>query len=121
DGWRTRLVEIGVPAAKVSVLPNGVDMVAFDRESQGELPEVFATLDEEAAWFTYAGILNAPQGLEVILEAAARMRKAAPELYARSQFVLVGEGPTEAKLRALAIELAVDRAVFVPRQPRAAV
>jgi glycosyltransferase involved in cell wall biosynthesis len=121
DGWRERLIELGVPPAKVDVLANGVDIGAFDRESQGELTPAFAALEPGAAWFTYAGILNTPQGIEVILEAAARMRDTAPDLYARSQFVVVGEGPSEAALRALAAERSLERAVFVPRQPRAAV
>lgn len=121
DGWRVRLIELGVPAEKIDVLANGVDVAAFERESLGPLPEAFAALDPGAAWFTYAGILNTPQGLEVILHAAAKMREQAPDLYAASQFVLVGEGPSERDLRALAAELALDRVVFVPRQPRAAV
>jgi glycosyltransferase involved in cell wall biosynthesis len=120
-GWKERLVEKGVPAEKIEVLSNGVDVGAFDAEAGGELPEAFAALDPAAQWFSYAGILNTPQGLEVILEAAARVRERAPELYARSQWVLVGEGPTETELRALQQKLHLDRVVFVPRQPRAAV
>jgi glycosyltransferase involved in cell wall biosynthesis len=121
DGWRDRLVEIGVPPAKVQVLPNGVDVAAFDEQAAGELADAFAGLDPAAHWFTYAGILNKPQGLEVILEAAARLRERAPDLYAKSRFVLVGEGPCEAELRALAARLRLDRVSFFPRQPRAAV
>jgi len=121
DGWKRRLVEIGVPEAKIHVLANGVDLAAFDEQAAGELPEAFAALEPDASWFSYAGILNTPQGIDVILRAAARMRDLAPDLYRRSQFVLLGEGPKEEELRALAAELGVERAVFVQRQPRAAV
>jgi glycosyltransferase involved in cell wall biosynthesis len=120
-GWKQRLIEIGVPAAKIHVLPNGVDVAAFDAQSAEELPPALAALDPNARWFTYAGILNTPQGLEGILDAAARMRERSPEAYERSLFVLVGEGPREADLRAQAERLGLARVVFVPRQPRAAI
>ena len=121
EGWKRRLVEIGVPAAKIHVLSNGVDLAAFDEQAASELPEAFSALEPGAHWFSYAGILNTPQGLDVILRAAALMRERSPDLYAKSQFVLLGEGPKEDELRALAAELEVDRVVFVPRQARAAV
>jgi glycosyltransferase involved in cell wall biosynthesis len=120
DGWKARLVEIGVPAEKVHVLSNGVDMATYEAEAQAALPDAFSALDPSARWFVYAGILGAPQGLDVILRAAALLRDAAPDLYAKAQFVLLGEGPREAELRALAADLQLDRVAFVPRQPRAA-
>jgi glycosyltransferase involved in cell wall biosynthesis len=121
SGWKDRLVEIGVPEAKIAVLPNGVDVAAFDAQSSEELPASFAALDPAARWFTYAGIFNTPQGLEVILDAAARMRERAPEAYKQSLFVLVGEGPREADLRAQAERAGLERVVFLPRQPRTAI
>jgi hypothetical protein len=121
DGWRERLTEIGVPREKIHVLPNGVDVSAFDAQADGTLPPALVALEPGARWFTYAGILNTPQGLEVILEAAARMRERAPEEYRRSLFVLVGEGPREADLREQAQRLGLDRVVFLPRQPRGTV
>lgn len=120
-GWRDRLIELGVPASKVCVVPNGVDMAAFDEQAAGELMGPLAALDPAAQWFVYAGILNRPQGLEVILDASAQLRARAPDLYAKSLFVLVGEGPCEAELREQRERLGLDRVVFVPRQPRAAI
>jgi glycosyltransferase involved in cell wall biosynthesis len=119
-GWRRRLVEIGVPADKIHVLSNGVDMTTYEADARAPLPAAFGALDPSAHWFVYAGIFGSPQGLDVVLRAAAAVRDAAPDLYAKSQFVLLGEGPKEAELRALARELVLDRVVFVPRQPRAA-
>lgn len=121
EGWVERLTELGVPREKTAVLPNGVDVNGFDRDSRNPLPADFAALDPEARWFTYAGIFNTPQGLEVIFEAAARLKERDPALYARSQFVLVGEGPRETELKALQQSLGLDRVVFIGRQPRAAV
>lgn len=120
EGWKARLVEKGVPADKIHVISNGVDVSAFE-DAPSELPAAFDALEPGARWFTYAGILNRPQGLEFILEAAACMREREPDLYAKSQFLLIGEGPIEAELKALAAERGLDRVVFVPRQPRSAV
>ena len=121
EGWKRRLVELGVAPEKIRVLANGVDYEAFDEQSTTPLPRTFAALEPDARWFTYAGIFNTPQGIDVLLRAAARMRERAPDHYARSQFVMVGEGPKEVELRALADDLKLDRAVFIPRQPRSIV
>lgn len=121
DGWKARLEEIGVPAGKVAVLPNGVDVRAFDEQSAAPLPEAFDALDPDARWFCYAGILNRPQGLDIVLDGMARLRERDPEAYAEAQLVFVGEGPVEAELKAQCRKLALDRVVWIPRQPRAAV
>lgn len=121
EGWRARLIELGVREEKIVVLANGVDVAAFEEEASRPLPDAFGVLDPADRWFTYAGILNAPQGLEVILEAAERLREAEPDLYGRSSFVLVGEGPREADLRAEARGRGLDRVVFLPRQSRSTV
>ena len=102
--------ELGVPTTKSAVLPNGVDVGGFDEDAANALPADFDAVDPEAHWFTYAGILNTPQGLEVILEAAAQLEKQRPELYARSQFVLVGEGPRESHLKEMRDRLGLDLA-----------
>lgn len=121
QGWKRRLEEIGVPAPKVRVLPNGVDMARFEAEAELPIGAISPELDEKARWFTYAGILNTPQGLDVILEAAARMRRESPANYQRSQFLLVGEGPREADLVGLRDRLGLERVLFIPRQSRAVI
>jgi len=121
EGWVERLREIGVPNEKLAALPNGVDVRAFDSQAEEPLPAALDILDPEACWFTYAGIFNTPQGLEVILEAAALLRDREPVEYHKAQFVFVGEGPTHDVLEERSRELGLDRVVFIPRQPRAAI
>ena len=120
-GWKSRLIELGVAPDKVDVLPNGVDIDAFDSAASQPLSDAFSSLESNAMWFTYAGIFNRPQGLDIVLQAVERLRERAPEDYAKAQFVLVGEGPIESELRAERARLALDRVVMVPRQPRPAV
>jgi len=122
EGWRERLIELGVSPEKVHVLPNGVDIDTFEGQSRQDLPAELSLLDPHAHWFTYAGILNTPQGLEVILKAAALLRDRDPDLYRGCQFVFVGEGPEGDTLQRLRHELGLDdRVLFFPRQPRAVV
>ncbi len=120
QGWKERLVELGVPAEKIHVLPNGVDVARFDVRAR-DLPAAFGKLDPGSHWFAYAGIFNTPQGLDIVLDGVARLRRLDPEAYQKSQFVFVGEGPCDAELRAQVEQLGLDRVVFVPRQPRDAV
>ncbi|RIL04488.1 MAG: glycosyltransferase WbuB [Proteobacteria bacterium] len=123
DGKRERLVEKGVPAEKVHVIPNGVDLRRF--EDQQPLPEsAWRALGLEPGRFTlmYAGIMNPPQGLDVLLGAAAELRAAAPDLAARFQLAMVGAGSERARLAArVADEGLGDVVRFVAEQPRDAI
>ncbi len=118
DGKRRRLRELGVPDWKLAVLPNGVDVRCFDREADGPLPPDFDLLDERAQWLTYAGVFHPQQGLHVILDAARLLRERRPDLYARSQFVLIGGGSQLRALQQKREQLALDRLAFIPIQPR---
>jgi colanic acid biosynthesis glycosyl transferase WcaI len=105
EGKRRRLIERGVPQSKLAVLWNGVDLGLFDRESEGTLPPAFESLDPNARWLTYAD----------------RLRRQRPDLYAQSQFVLIGGGSELQRLQARRNELSLDRVAFLPIQPRSVI
>jgi hypothetical protein len=123
EGKRERLIEKGVPAAKVHVIPNGVDLRRF--EDPQPMPEAqWRALGLDAGRFTllYAGIMNPPQGLDVLLDAAARLRDESPDLAARLQLALVGAGSERARLEARARDEQLGEiARFVAEQPRDAI
>lgn len=121
EGKRTRLIERGIPAEKIAVLWNGVDLDAFDRACRTELPEEFGKLEPNSKWFIYAGVFNQAQGLDVILKAADMLRRERPDLYAQAQFALIGHGAQRENLEGLREELSLDRVTFLPIQPRAVV
>lgn len=121
EGKRERLIERGVPAGKLAVLWNGVDLESFDRQSRTRLPPEFDGLDATAKWLVYAGVFNQAQGLDVILRAADQLRRQRPELYASAQFVLIGHGAQREALCRLRDDLGLDRVAFLPIQPRASV
>jgi colanic acid biosynthesis glycosyl transferase WcaI len=117
DGKRTRLVEEGVPADKIHVIPNGVDLDYFDEAVSEESTNVEGILrragvPEESLRITYAGIMNPPQGLPILLDAAEALAAEAPELH----FVLVGSGSMREEL--LARAHSIPNATLIDEQPR---
>jgi glycosyltransferase involved in cell wall biosynthesis len=94
------------PKSKVFWLPNGVDEEKFD-------PEIV----ESAGWrkklnyqdddfvFLYAGIHGHAQGLEIIIEAADRIKNT------RAKFLFVGSGPEKRELIELTKRKGLDKVV----------
>ncbi len=121
DGKRERLIEKGVPAAKIEVIPNGVDLGLFEGTKAMPAEELRALgLDPERFLVLYAGIMNPPQGLDVLLDAALHLRVESPACAARIQLALVGGGSEHGRLAArVEKEGLADLVRFVPIQPRA--
>ncbi|HRI56703.1 MAG TPA: glycosyltransferase family 4 protein, partial [Anaerolineae bacterium] len=116
EGIRQRLIQRGYPADKLALIPNGANTDLF--QPQPALGAQFRAehgLPAEAFVAIYAGIHGIAQGLETVLHAADRLRNDRAV-----RFVLVGEGPVKAELRALAATLRLDNVLLLPEQPRAA-
>jgi glycosyltransferase involved in cell wall biosynthesis len=120
EGKRASLVASGVPAEKVFVLPNGVDLSRFDDVEPMSPQELRGLgLDPERFLVVYAGIFNPAQGLDVLLDAAARLRETRPEFASRLQIALVGDGQERRRLVQRATDERLGEWVrFVPEQPR---
>lgn len=117
DGKKEALIEAGVPAQKIEVIPNGVDMKFFDAQAHKNDREVREILQahgvpENRFIVTYAGIMNPPQGLDILLDSAESIQKSHPNVH----FVLVGGGSCRAALEARAAKL--PNATLIPEQPR---
>jgi len=112
EGMRENLLQKGVPAAKVAVLPNWVDLEAI---RPVERSNAFRReLDVEGKFVVlFAGNLGFAAGLETVLRAADLLRKEGDIV-----FLLVGEGSAKEGLRAMARELALENVRFVTSQPR---
>jgi glycosyltransferase involved in cell wall biosynthesis len=113
---RTRVAADGVARDRVVVVPNFVEDEAFAPVS----PE--AVRATRAAWQVPEGgpvigcvaRLRGEKGQATVLRAAARLRRRWPELVV----LLVGDGPQEASLRALAEEVGLaDRVCFAGHRP----
>ena len=97
----------------VTVISNGVDTKMFRPEFRnGELrSELGAGPDDFVAG--YCGLHGLAQGLEVVLEAAARLRDRA-----NIRFVMIGDGPTKEELVRKTQEMKLSNVTFYDRRPK---
>lgn len=108
---RERLIEKGVPSAKVVVIPNFVDLGDLSpRPKDNAFSREFGVHDKFVV--SYAGNLGPAQGLECFVDAAARLRDL-PQV----RLLLVGDGILAEPLRARAAALGLDNFAVIPCQP----
>ena len=116
DGLRRELCARGVPAHKITVIPNAVDADAFDAPDPPALARALGLEGHPVIGFI--GSFYAYEGLALLLRAMPRMLAAQPAL----RLLLAGGGPQEGALAALAAELGVaGQVVFAGRVPHAQV
>ena len=120
EGLRRELCARGVPAHKITVIPNAVDAAEFSGSGSGVAEAALARslgLDG-CPVIGFIGSFYAYEGLALLLRAMPRMLAAQPAL----RLLLAGGGPQEAALVALAAQLGVAHAVvFAGRVPHAQV
>ncbi|MCU1486949.1 MAG: glycosyl transferase group 1 [Actinomycetia bacterium] len=118
DGFRDVLVGDGVPAAKVEVIPNGVDLTRFDGTADGSrVRAALGGVGPETCVVLYAGAHGISHALPAVLAAASR--SAADDV----RWVFVGEGAAKRALVAEASARGLDKVSFhaaVPRDEMAA-
>jgi glycosyltransferase involved in cell wall biosynthesis len=112
-GMKQKLIERGVPAAKIAVVYNWTDEEAFEAPADFSLP----FLDEpEAFKLIYAGNFGRAQNCETLIRAIALATERLPKL----KLLMIGDGVEEVRLRHLAAELGAANISFHPRVPRSA-
>ncbi len=118
EGLRGDIVARGIPAAKVTVIPNAVDIELFSAGTQAN-PALRRALGlENAVVLGFIGSFYAYEGLAVLLAAMPAILRQAPH----ARLLLVGGGPQEALLRELAADLNLSgHVVFTGRVPHDAV
>lgn len=116
EAARRALLEEGVPAARVTAIPNGIPLERYARRARGTLRRLIGAGDDEFL----AGIVGrfTPwKGQDVVIRVARRWREAGLP----GRFLLIGrafneDAPYEAALREAARGLE-DVVQFVPFQP----
>jgi glycogen synthase len=118
EGLRREIMSRGIPAGQVTVIPNAVDPTAFAFTATSD-PALRARLDLDGKTVIgFAGSFYGYEGLDLLIEAFARLAGRHDEL----RLLLVGGGPCEAKLRSLAAASGHgERIVFAGRVPHAQV
>jgi PEP-CTERM/exosortase A-associated glycosyltransferase len=114
EGLRADIVRRGVPETKVTVIPNAVDAEAFVFDAPADAAlRCRLGLDGNTV-IGFVGSFYAYEGLDLLIGALPAVLAARPD----ARLLLVGGGPQEAALRALAHATGVqDEVVFAGRVP----
>ena len=115
EGIRQRLIERGLDADKLRLIPNGANTELFQPQ-----PQLAAALRRElglgdASIALYAGIHGIAQRLETLLSAAALLQEKTA-----IRLLFVGEGPVKADLILRAQQMGLNNVVFHPEVARTA-
>lgn len=114
EGLRADIVGRSIPAAKVTVIPNAVDIESFQLSGDADpvLREQLGLAGTTVVGFV--GSFYAYEGLDLLLDAFPALLHRRPEL----RLLLVGGGPQDANLKAQALRLGIaDKVVFTGRVP----
>lgn len=120
EGLRKDIVGRGIEEAKVTVIPNAVDIDNFQMSApDAQTAQLRQRLGlEHCVVLGFVGSFYAYEGLDLLLEAFAAVALARPEL----RVLLVGGGPQDARLKAQAQALGIaGKVVFTGRVPHAEV
>jgi PEP-CTERM/exosortase A-associated glycosyltransferase len=118
QGTRDDIVARGIPAEKVTIIPNAVDVAAFS-----PVRRIDAALQQRLGLggmlvLGFIGSFYRYEGLELLVAALPELRASHPDL----RLLLVGGGLEEAALRAQVARLGLEDAVIMPgRVPHAEV
>lgn len=113
DGFVENLVNKGVPRNKIVCIPNWVD-INFIKPlpKKNNSWKIAHKLDDKFV-VMYSGNIALTQGLETVIEAAAKLCHI-PEI----AFVVAGEAKALEKLQEYCLQCGADNVVFLPLQPR---
>ena len=118
EGLRNDIAARGIPASKVTVIPNAVDIDAFDVNGAPD-ESLKASLGLQGATVLgFIGSFYAYEGLDLLIAALPRLLQRRPEL----RVLLVGGGPQDEALRAQVAAAGLgDKVTFTGRVPHAEV
>ncbi len=118
EGLRADMAVRGIAASKITVIPNAVDIDAFDPGGQPDAALKAQLGLGQATVIGFIGSFYAYEGLDLLLAALPRLLESQPD----ARLLLVGGGPQDAALKIQAERLGLrDKVVFTGRVPHAQV
>lgn len=115
QGLCAELLSRGLDSKCITVVPNSIDLDRFSRIGTRDSIEAARLNLTFGKTFGFIGTFFPYEGLDVLLRAIPLIRFREPQ----ARFVIVGDGPDGARIRALAHELAIeDVVVFMGRVPQ---
>lgn len=115
DGYRANMLRKGVPADKIDVVTNGVDVDLFRPREPDQALRARLGFSPDTFVITFAGTIGMASGLEVALGAARRLKDRGRDDIA---FLLIGDGAVRAELESEARRRGLDNVVFTGLVPR---
>lgn len=106
------LVSKGLPASKITFIPNGVDPSMFKPAGDGHALRRSLNLDGKFV-AVYAGAIGPANDLDTLLEAAGELKSDQ-----RLRFLLVGDGKERKRLQAKAEALGLNNVLFAGAHPK---
>ncbi len=107
-------IQTRFPAKKVYWLPNGVDLSFYNFESNTSKWRQTNGFASDDFILLYAGIIGYAQGLEVIVNAASRLKE-----NSKIKFILLGSGPEKEKLLLLSAQMQTENVFFMDAASKA--
>lgn len=101
------------PDKKIYWLPNGVDVSLFENNVGGNRWRLKNSFSEKNFLVFYGGIFGHAQGLDVILDAANKLKNN-PDI----KFIMMGDGPEKDKLHNIRQKLKLDNVHFFEPVPK---
>jgi PEP-CTERM/exosortase A-associated glycosyltransferase len=118
EGLRRDIASRGIAPAKVTVIPNAVDVESFELGGQPDLALAAHLGLTPGSVVGFIGSFYAYEGLDLLIDALPKLLASMPE----ARVLLVGGGPQEEALKAQAQRLGVaDKVIFTGRVPHAQV
>ena len=104
-----------VPEEKIAVVENGVEADLFQPQPDVSNQAIRRQLNAEGKFLVcYIGTMGNAHGLETLLDAAATLQHAQPNVL----FLLVGEGAEKERIKSLAQSRGLDNILFLDQQAR---
>jgi glycogen synthase len=118
EGLRNDLVGRGIPPAKITVIPNAVDIDQFDVGGRPDAELKLRLGLGTSRVLGFIGSFYAYEGLDLLIAALPAIAKQMPDV----KVLLVGGGPQDTALKQQVMRLDLkDRVVFTGRVPHAEV
>lgn len=114
QGFKRRLVDMGIDPAKVHFVPNGVDVALFEQATAAGAATAHGLPD--GFRIVFAGNMGLVQDLDTVLDAAKLLPTASDV-----SFVLVGDGVRRPHLESRIAAERIEHVHLIPSQPRDAI
>ncbi len=112
EGMKRRVLEKGIPAEKIVVIPNWADgraIVPCPKDN----PFSRAQGLDRAFVILHAGNIGLVQDFETLLRCAEKLRE-----HQAMRFVFIGDGASKNRLREIVAERRLENVLFLPYQPK---